>query len=64
MALWLPLVYGAALLAVSVLGSLYGLTGRELAGLIVAVTGVYLVWLALYLVPFARRRFFRRTHGD
>lgn len=52
---WLPLVYAAVLLLGSVLGARYGLRGEQLAGLIVAVTVLYLVWLLLYLVPVARR---------
>jgi amino acid permease len=53
---WLPLVYAAVLLLVSVLGAGAGLSGSALAGVIVAATAAYLVWLALYLIPHLRKK--------
>lgn len=60
-----PLLYGAALLLVSVAAPAAGVTPRQLSGLNLALTALYLVWLFLAVLPRLKRRWFgeRRSGG-
>lgn len=57
-----PLLYGAALLLVSVAAPAYGLPAAQLSGVNLALTVCYLVWLFLAALPRLKRRFLR--HDD
>lgn len=57
-----PLLYGAALLLVSVAAPAYGLPAAQLSGVNLALTACYLVWLFLAVLPRLKRRWLR--HDD
>lgn len=56
-----PLLYGAALLLVSLGAPALGVPARALSGLNLALTAVYSVWLFLALLPRLKRRV---LHGE
>lgn len=56
-----PLLYGVALLLVSLGAPALGVPARALSGLNLALTAVYSVWLLLALLPRLKRRV---LHGE
>lgn len=59
-----PLLYGAALLLVSVLAPPYGVSGSTLSALNLATTALYLGWLAFASLPGFKRRLRERRPGN